>query len=373
MKVRKVFIFLLISFCIFFLKVQANAISIVLDAGHGGHDSGAVAKSIYEKTINLKVTQYLKEYLREYKDVNIILTRNNDTFLEVFDRSMIARNKKADLMISLHFNSATNKTAHGAEVYVSKNESLDKYNKETSILGDKILKSLEKLGIANNGVKTKLIPKDTTDIYSDGTRADYYGIIRYCMRGCRIDSGVIKPEGAIPAKVEEGEGIPAIIIEHCYISNSTDQTFIDSDEDLKKIAKADADAIAEYYKLTKKPEIKCKIKQELLLADPDTTLEQITQRYATAKTDKQLVTGTKINIEGKDYKLIKLGDVNGDGQISPSDYVKVKNHIMKVTTLVNENKNAADVNEDNEITPADYVKIKNHIMKSSTIKIKVEE
>lgn len=369
MRIKKVLTIFLMAFIIFFLTSTAKAVTIVLDAGHGGHDTGAISNNVYEKTINLKVTKYLNEYLKEYENVNIILTRNDDTFLEVFDRSMIAREKKADLMISLHFNSVANGTKNGAEVYVSANTSLDKYYKETSILGNKILANLEKVGIANNGVKTRLIPTDETDVYSDGTRADYYGIIRYAMRGCKIDSGEIKPEGAVPAKVEAGEGIPAMIIEHCYINNKIDQAFFDSEEDLRKLAKADGDAIVEYYQLIKKEHLKFKIKEQFIIAEPDTTLENIKQKYKDVVADK-MVTGSKIKIEGKEYKLVKLGDCNGDGAISPADYVKVKNHIMKVTSLKDENKMAADVNEDGKISPADYVKVKNHIMKASKIEIK---
>lgn len=375
MRTKNILIISIIFLFIIILPSKLNAVTIVLDAGHGGHDSGAVSNNIYEKTINLKVTQYLKQYLEEYENVEIIMTRDDDTFLEIYDRSMVARNNNADLMISLHFNSALTSTTDGAEVYVSNNKSLDKYNKETTILGNKILNELEKIGISNRGVKTRLIPTDETDIYTDGTRADYYGIIRYAMRGCKIDSGVIKPAGALPAKVEEGEGIPAIIIEHCYMNNSVDQAFLNSEESLQKIARADANGIVEYYKLSKKVNVKCKISQDFLIAEPDITIDDIKQRYesATISIDTALVTGCILTIEEKEYKLIKLGDCNGDGQISPADYVKIKNHIMNVSTLIDGNEIAADVNEDGQISPADYVKVKNHIMNVSTIKIKLEE
>lgn len=376
MKLKKVIISLLITFLLSLVLNKVMAFTVVLDAGHGGHDVGASSDGIYEKNINLKVTQFLKEYLSEYKDTSIIMTRNDDTFLEVFDRAMVARKENADILICLHFNSATTSDTDGAEVYVSNNKSLDKYNKETTILGNKILHELEKVGINNRGVKTRLIPKDETDIYSDGTRADYYGIIRYAMRGCRIDSGVIKPEGAIPAKVENGEGIPAIIIEHCYMNNSIDRKFIENDEALKKLAKADADAIAEYYKLTKKEneeKITFKIKNKRLIIQPDTTLESIKEKYKDATIEKGLSTGNKIKISNEEYNIVELGDCNGDGKITPADYVKIKNHIMNATTLTDLNLIASDVNEDDQITPADYVKVKNHIMNASKIQIKIEE
>lgn len=78
-------------------------------------------------------------------------------------------------------------------------------------------------------------------------------------------------------------------------------------------------------------------------------------------------TGSKINFEGKTYNLVMLGDVNEDGKITPSDYVKIRNRIMGANNLSNVQLISADVNRDGNITPADYVKVRNQIMGSSTI------
>ena len=364
MKIKSILIVLVMLFVILMIPYKVNAVRIVLDAGHGGHDTGAInsSKNINEKTINLKIAKYLKDYLEQYQNTEIILTRSDDTFLEIYDRSMIARNKKADLMVSLHLNSVASGTANGAEVYVTHNTSLDKYNKETTILG-----------IKNRGVKTRLITNDNTDIYTDGSIADYYGIIRYAMRGCRIDSGVVKPAGAVPAKVEKGEGIPAMIIEHCYINNNTDYAYIDSEEDIKKLAKADADAIADYYQLTEKPSSKFEIKENFLVAVPEITLKEIQEKQPTAtlvNTTSGMVPGAKIKIEGKEYTVVILGDVNGDGQSSAGDYVLIKNHIMDTKKLTDPSKiEAANVNRDDNISAGDYVLIKNYIMKGTKFKL----
>ena len=375
MKIKNIVISSFLLIAILVLPSQVNAVKIVLDAGHGGHDTGAIneSKKIYEKTINLKIEQYLKSYLDEYENTEVILTRNDDTFLEIYDRSMIARNQKADLMISLHLNSATNTSINGAEVYVSNNTSLDKYKKQTSILGEKILTNLNKLGIANCGVKTRLIPTDETDIYSDGTRADYYGIIRYAMRGCKIDSGVIKPAGAIPAKVELGEGIPAMIIEHCFMSSNTDYQYINSDENIKKLAKADADAIAEHYSLKKKIVKQYRMKENMMIIGPDTTLKEIQATDPTATlvdSNSGMKTGAKIKIEEKEYTLVKLGDPSGDGDVNSADLLKIVKH-LKGTAKLNDVcfKEAADVNQDKEINSADLLKIVKHLKEISKIEL----
>ena len=303
-KIKIISIILTSIIVLFIISPKIDALTIVLDAGHGAKDSGAVDKThnIKEKDINLKTTKYLKTYLDEYKNVNVILTRTDDTFLEIYDRSMIARRNNADLMISLHFNNLEKGTASGAEVFVSNNTSLPKYKEETSKLGNKILNNLNKLGVYNRGVKTRLIPTDTTDIYTDRTMADYYGIIRYAMRGCKIDSGVIKPAGAVPANVQNGEGVPAIIIEHCFLNNDYDYQFLKSDEALKQLAKADADAIVDHY-----------------------------------------------NLKLKDI----IGDVNVDREVNQKDAKLILKAFAGKENLTDEQKRIADVNNDNKINQKD--------------------
>lgn len=239
--------------CMFFAIIFANsnvqAITIVLDPGHGGTDPGASAQNgEMEKDLTMKVANYLKEYLEPY-DATVLLTHGNITEkMKILDRALFIRKQKADIAISLHFNSETGTPLKGAEVWVTKNSSLPQYNANSTALGNEILKNLNALGIQNRGVKTNQCTGDSSDVYSDGTRADYYGIIRYCMRGCSIDYGVIKPEGAIPANIQNGEGIPAIIVEHCFVKGD-DYKFINSDAKLKAIAEADGKAIVDYYHL----------------------------------------------------------------------------------------------------------------------------
>lgn len=255
-KIRnKIILIFLVALAIILINNKAFGFTIVLDPGHGGTDPGSIAENgEYEKDLSLKIAQYLKEYLSEY-DVDIYMTHEGISSgqYEVFDRAMFAREKNADLVLSLHLNGSED-DANGAEVWVTGNTSLDKYNKNMTQLGNKVLANLGKLGISNRGVKVSYRENDPTEVYSDGSKADYYGIICFCMRGCKIDYGVITPEGAEPAKVEEGEGVPAAIIEHCFLKGS-DYQFIDSEEDLKKLAIADGQAVVEQYGLKKKKEI----------------------------------------------------------------------------------------------------------------------
>ncbi|HPQ68508.1 MAG TPA: N-acetylmuramoyl-L-alanine amidase [bacterium] len=91
---------------------------IVLDAGHGGHDPGAKSpQGLREKDINLAITLALAEKLKSQTDVEVVLTRNDDTFIPLPGRTNIANQSGADLFMSMHANGAYNRGATGFEVY----------------------------------------------------------------------------------------------------------------------------------------------------------------------------------------------------------------------------------------------------------------
>ena len=91
---------------------------LILDAGHGGSDSGAVGNALKEKDINLQMVKYIKAYLdTNYQDIKVILTRSTDVFVELVDRAKVANNAKADFFMSCHVNSSTNASGNGWETF----------------------------------------------------------------------------------------------------------------------------------------------------------------------------------------------------------------------------------------------------------------
>lgn len=93
--------------------------TLVIDAGHGGHDPGCLGSSAKEKDVCLGVALKLGKLVETYfKDVKVIYTRNTDVFVKLMDRAEIANKHKADLFISIHANSAQNKSAFGTETFV---------------------------------------------------------------------------------------------------------------------------------------------------------------------------------------------------------------------------------------------------------------
>lgn len=233
--------------CIVQAKTKKEIV-LVLDPGHGGKMTGTANSSLglVERDITLKIARYLRDYLNEYDGVRVIMTHDglpSDYEMELPDRGMVARNNNADMMISLHINDYSTPNEQGAEVYVTANTLLPKYHEESARFGNLVLNELSKLGIRNRGVKTRLCgdtgPKWE---YSDGSVADYYAVIRYPMKGDGEDRGV---------DLSNGEGIPGILIEHCFMKDH-DAQFIDSEEDIQKLARADCNALVSFYGLEKK-------------------------------------------------------------------------------------------------------------------------
>lgn len=200
---------------------------IVLDAGHGGDDTGAcdLKASCTEKEINLGVVLACKEELEKYKGVKVVLTRGDDSNVSLDDRCFIGKKKKADIFISFHQNASAKHNKHGSEVYVSHSKFKKSFNEDSTRLGEQILSELSKLGYENDGVKTRL--SDDTDFTFENDRADYYHVIRESVE----------------------YGFPGIIIEHGYMDNASDFAKMNSKEKWDKMGASDAFAIARFYNL----------------------------------------------------------------------------------------------------------------------------
>lgn len=222
-----------------FDKTDKDDIVIILDPGHGGSDVGAYNSKLglYESEINLKIAFACRDALSKYDGIKVYMTHtgvgNNVGNSPLRNRVNVAEEINADIFISLHINSATNKSANGTEIYVPRTTHEPKYNEECTKLAEKILDNFKALGLKSRGVKTRKSGGGRTYTFADGTTelGDYYYV---------VGEPIIR------------FGIPGILVEHAFIDGDSD--FLDSDEDLLILGKADADAIASYYGLKLKPE-----------------------------------------------------------------------------------------------------------------------
>ena len=208
----------------------SSAVNVVLDPGHGGNDGGAQAsyggKTYLEKTLNLKIAQYCKEELSKYKRVNVYMIRNDDHYVALEDRVNYAKSVGASVFVSIHNNSTTSSSVHGATVYYPNSSLNANIGAQGGALANEVLKQLVALGLANDG--TRIRNSESGDTYTDGSICDYYSVIRNSKKA----------------------GFPGIIIEHAYISNQSDATnYLGSETALKKLGIADAQGIVNYFGL----------------------------------------------------------------------------------------------------------------------------
>ena len=121
MNCKLIFFIILIGLFSAGLTAQSQKIqTVVIDAGHGGKDAGAVGKKSKEKDITLAVAKKTGEYIKKkYPDVKVVYTRSKDVFVELIERARIANRNNADVFISIHCNSVANspKTG-GAETFI---------------------------------------------------------------------------------------------------------------------------------------------------------------------------------------------------------------------------------------------------------------
>lgn len=116
-----------------FVRSAFSIKTIVIDAGHGGKDPGAVSSAgIKEKNINLAVAKYLEKNLKR-RGFNVVMTRSTDKFLELADRVRVAKKCNADLFVSVHANANHSKSMTGAEIYYLSPARFDSLNRAMSL------------------------------------------------------------------------------------------------------------------------------------------------------------------------------------------------------------------------------------------------
>lgn len=210
-----------------FSRHATGGMTICLDPGHGGSDSGANAFGTKESDLTLKIAQYCKEELAKY-DVNVVMTRTTDTRLseeaamDLKNRVEVAKKAGASYFISIHINSAANSAAKGAEVYYPNTSG----NKNLSTNGQNLAKAIQKqltaLGLYDRGIKIRNYTDGTTSYDPTSSDKDYYGVIRYAKEA----------------------NITGLIVEHCFISNKDEfDKYLGSNAKLQQLGVADARGI----------------------------------------------------------------------------------------------------------------------------------
>lgn len=210
-----------------FSRAATGGMTICLDPGHGGSDSGANAFGQKESALTLKIANYCKEELEKY-DVNVVMTRTTDTrpsentAQDLIDRVMTAKKAGASYIISIHLNSAASTSAHGAEVYFPNTSGNASLSSNGQTMAKAIQSQLVALGLYDRGIKIRNYMDGSTSSNPNSSDRDYYGIIRYAKE----------------------QNISGLIIEHCFLNNPDEYNkYLSSEEKLQKLGVADAKGI----------------------------------------------------------------------------------------------------------------------------------
>ncbi len=233
-----------------FAQGSGKITKIVIDAGHGGKDPGAVGSKSKEKDIALAVALKTGRYIEQnLSGVKVIYTRKTDRFVELRRRGEIANEAKADLFISIHCNANNSSSPYGAETYaLGVEEKRSKANMDVAMMENASILLEENQGDNYDGfnpkspdsyIRLSLLQSDYLD-----QSLDLAGKIQnqFKNRVGRKDRGVHQA-GFL---VLWGTYMPSVLVELGYISNSTEEAFLRSEKGQTYMASAIYRAVKEY-------------------------------------------------------------------------------------------------------------------------------
>lgn len=263
---------------------MAKKILVVLDPGHyPNYNKGAVS-GYYEGNKMYNLTEYEKDALEDY-GIDVIITRKRKKDMELYSRGQVAvKNAKGYdvvIFISNHTN-AHNGKAYGVEAYRSA------HLPESAKLGNKLINAIVDVmrpvtGITNDrGVKTR----------KQSNGADYYGVIRGAVSNAKNES---------QAKKNPVDFV--FIIEHGFHDNKTECKFLNKNANLKKIANAKAEAIADYFGLEKVE--KKKAKKEPVKTSAKKTVTEVAKEVIAGKWGNGATRKKKLTKAGYDYNKVQ--------------------------------------------------------------------
>lgn len=200
---------------------KSDYFTVLLDAGHGGHDPGALSQSgMFEKDVTLDFVKLISESLLKHRGVNLMYTRINDTTLSKYDRLKIILDAQPDLVISVHADASTSNLPSGFGVFV-----LDQ-NKSASMRSIKLLEPFD--GVPN---------------YTDST-GYANAIIKQLKNKVKLHADVAK---TAPLVVLRAPGIPSMLLELGFLSNADEAKLLANKSYLKTLSIEVAHAIMQKH------------------------------------------------------------------------------------------------------------------------------
>ena len=218
------------------VQTRNTNLVVALDPGHDSSHAGASANGVREEVLTLKIAQYCKAELENYAGVSVYMTRTSaacphpggSSAKDIEQRVADAAKAGASIYVSIHLNSSKSSSAKGAEVIYPNSSWKPQVGADGKRLAELIEDELVGIGLERRAIYSK----NTTigETYEDGSISDYFTV-------------------QISAKEH---GIPGIIVEHAFVTNSSDvNNYLNNEAGLKKLGVAEATGIAKYFGLEK--------------------------------------------------------------------------------------------------------------------------
>jgi N-acetylmuramoyl-L-alanine amidase len=252
MEFKRAFLIFILLACGIFLLPSFSAAQkvqrVVIDAGHGGHDPGAVGKISKEKDIVLAIALKTGKLINEnMKDVEVIYTRKTDVFVELHRRARIANEAKADLFISIHCNANKSTTPYGSETYVmglhrsDANLAVAQLENASILLEDDYHVQYE--GFDPKSPEGFIFFSMLQNAYLDQSLYLASGVQKYFRDVVNFYDRGVKQAGFL---VLYKTTMPSVLIEAGFISNANEEKLLASEQGQNNIAKSIYNAVRDY-------------------------------------------------------------------------------------------------------------------------------
>lgn len=231
------------------LPKNSRQVVVAIDAGHGGKDPGAIGQNgLKEKNVTISIARKLEKRLKDDPMFKPVLTRDGDYFISVAGRSEVARKFGANMLVSIHADSAPNRTATGSSVWVLSNR---RANNELGNWLEQSEKQSELLGGAGDALANGADPylsQAVLDLQFGNSQRVGYAVAQDVIRQLRQIGKVHKgtPEHA-SLGVLRSPDIPSILVETGFISNSTEEQLLGSDTYQEQVAAAIHGGLRTYF------------------------------------------------------------------------------------------------------------------------------
>jgi len=216
---------------------------IVIDPGHGGKDPGAIGKgNTYEKNVVLAISLELARLFVRKTDIEVLMTRDDDKFIELKKRTEFANKHGAKLFISIHANSNPYRSIRGVSTYflgTGKSEEA----REVALLENSVIKYEKDSQYADLSNENFILSAMAQNVYNSESE-DFADIVqKHISRKCRLQNRGVKQAGFY---VLWGASMPNILIETAFLSNIEEEKKLNNRSFQKKMAEAIFDSVMEF-------------------------------------------------------------------------------------------------------------------------------